>query len=241
MEGVTVVRLEEQHVATIEGQPLRLGRHVEHDERSRQYSVETVEAAALVSKAWHRRGAAFNQGNLGSCTGNAMAGVVNTIPFQPKEPQVLTEADAVSIYEAATALDNIEGSYPPDDTGSSGLAVCKVAKQRGLISGYSHAFSIHAAITALQSGPVITGVPWYEGFDTPDADGLVKIAGQPRGGHEFEVPEFVAEPGGSYLDGLVVPYNSWGIHWGLHGRFKMTVRDWATLLEQQGDVTVPHR
>lgn len=236
MDGVKVVLLEESRV---DGMPL--GRHVEHDERSRAHAVEAMAAEAIKSTAWHRRGGPFNQLKLGSCTGNAAAGVVNTAPFQPNEPKLLGEADAVSIYEDATALDNIPGHYPPTDTGSSGLAVCKVLKGRGLISSYSHAFSIHAAVSALMAGPVITGIPWYEGFDTPDADGLVHIAGEVRGGHEIEVPEFVMGHTGSYLDGLVVPYNSWGLHWGLHGTFKVTVRDWATLLEQQGDVTVPHR
>jgi hypothetical protein len=43
------------------------------------------------------------------------------------------------------------------------------------------------------------------------------------------------------LDSAVGFWNSWGDRWGLHGRFYMTVRTWASLLTADGDVTVPVR
>jgi hypothetical protein len=140
---------------------------------------------------------------------------------------------AVSIYEAATLIDGAPGSYPPDDTGSDGLSVCKVAKSRGLISSYQHAFSLAQALAALQTGPVITGVDWYEGFDNPDANGLVSIGGSIRGGHEFEVLGY--DP----TTDLVTAVNSWGRSWGVAGRFHFTSATWGQLLDAQGDVTVP--
>lgn len=212
------------------GKPL--GRHVEHDSRSRDFPVEVDEAAPLVKVLWQRYGNPFNQGNLGSCTGNAMAGILNTAPFH-KTGKLRTEKDAVTIYEAATIIDGITGSYPPDDTGSSGLAVCKVAKSKGWIDGYKHAFSIAAALQALMKGPVITGVAWYEGFDSPDENGLVEISGSVRGGHEFEIRGY--DP----ATDLVTAENSWGVSWGVKGLFHFTSHTWAELLKQQGDCTVP--
>ena len=53
----------------------RLGRHVEHDPRSRAFSAGT---AAFKTIRHLRHGKAFDQGDLGSCTGNAMAGVLIT-------------------------------------------------------------------------------------------------------------------------------------------------------------------
>lgn len=226
----------EVHVELLEEHPLEgkpLGRHVEHDPRSWDYAIEAEPESALRAVSWHRRGSAFNQGNLGSCTGNAIAGALNTAPFQPTEPHLMTEADAVSIYEAATIVDGIPGVYPPDDTGSSGLAVCKVAKSRGLIAGYKHAFSLSATLTALQKGPIIVGVPWYEGFDNPDPSGMVEIAGQVRGGHEFEIHAF--DPASA----IVEAWQSWGIHWGLHGRFRFLTSTLGELLSQRGDATFP--
>lgn len=211
----------------------RLGRHVEHDERSRGFAVDVDEAAALKKVLHLRYGNPFNQGELGSCTGNAMAGVLNTAPFHSASGKLRSEKDAVAIYEAATTIDGIAGQYPPDDTGSSGLAVCKVAKSKGWIAGYKHAFSISAALQALQKSPVITGVAWYEGFDTPDAHGVVDISGSVRGGHEFEVRGY--DP----ATDLLTAENSWGTSWGLKGLFHFTSKTWAELLAQQGDVTVP--
>lgn len=211
----------------------RLGRHVEHDERSRAYpATDTAPPATAV--LWVRHGKPFNQGQLGSCTGNATAGLLNTDPFRAaRKGRLLTEKDAVTIYELATTLDSIAGEYPPTDTGSSGLAVCKAAKQLGYISGYKHAFSLAAALAALKTGPVITGVPWYEGFDTPDANGVVEISGQVRGGHEFEILGY--DP----ATDLVTAENSWGSSYGIVGRFFFTSKTWGELLARQGDVTVP--
>lgn len=213
----------------------RLGRHVEHDERSRQYGVER-HAGPLKAVKWKRHGQPLDQDlptPLGSCTGNAIAGVLNTEPFYRAGAKLRTEDDAIRVYELATQLDAIQGAYPPDDTGSSGLAACKAAKRLGLISGYRHAFGITDALAALQRGPVITGVDWYEGFDTPDRDGMVRIAGQVRGGHEFEVLEF--NPVTMHVAGE----NSWGPAYGLHGKFRFSVETWAMLLAAQGDVTIP--
>ena len=209
----------------------RRGRHVEHDPRSRAFAAERS-PAPLRRVSWRRYGRPFDQGSLGSCTGNAIAGVVNTKPFwQPR--RILHEPDAVRLYELATALDGFDGTYPPDNTGSSGLAACKAAKQLGLISGYRHAFGIDHALEALQHGPVITGVNWYDGFDTPDVNGLVQIAGEVRGGHEFEVTFY--DPRLQLVGG----WNSWGPDWGIRGRFYFHVDVWARLLEEDGDVTVP--
>lgn len=233
MTDVLVERLEEH---TIEGK--RLGRHVEHDPHSRDYAYVADLTATTLKSVHHRRyGTVFDQGQIGSCTGNACAGALNTVPLHVLHQPVLHESDALDLYELATHIDTIHGVYPPDDTGSSGLAVAKAAKNKGYITSYRHAFSMDGALGALQVGPVITGVPWYEGFDNPDPDtGLVEIAGQIRGGHEFEILGF--QLGNDVSSSLVVAENSWGADWGLSGRFKFTVSTWQRLLEQQGDVTI---
>lgn len=208
--------------------PQRLGRHVEHDPRSLNYTVSETKKA-LKKVLWLRHVPVFNQGEIGSCTGNALAGALCTGPFT----HIFTETDAVKIYSQATLVDSIKGNYPPTDTGSSGLAVCKVAKANGWIIAYKHALSVNAALTALQDGPVITGVDWYQGFDTPDKTGLVKISGSVRGGHEFVVIGY--DP----ATGLVEAVNSWGTTWGKAGHFFFSVTTWAELLKSDGDVTVP--
>lgn len=229
-----VIRKLDEHV--VPGK--RLGRHVEHDPRSRNYAYE--DAVIQFRSVIHRRyGPVLDQGQLGSCTGNAAAGAINTVPIHKTGEVELNEQDAVDLYELATHIDRFEGTYPPDDTGSSGLAVAHAAKNKGYITGYHHAFSLDNALSALQKYPVITGVAWYEGFDEPDPNtGIVEISGDIRGGHEFEVLGFELKD--TIMDSLVVCENSWGDGWGLGGRFKFTVSTWEQLLADYGDVTILH-
>jgi hypothetical protein len=231
METVTLVL--DEHV--VSGK--RLGRHVEHDPRSRDYAYE-AKVATLIDVVHKRHGGIFDQGQLGSCTGNAACGAKNTEPlYHSGSTHLIAEAGAVDIYSLATRLDGVsDGYYPPTDTGSSGLAVAKAMKQEGMIGSYSHAFDIDAALAALQAGPIITGVNWYEGFDTPDANGLVKIAGQIRGGHELVGRGYVSAPNPD--DALILLDNSWGLGYGNGGHFYWTVATWKKLLAQQGDVTI---
>lgn len=216
----------------------RLGRHIEHDPRSRGHAFGAVVTSMVdLSNVRHvRRGGPLDQGELGSCTGNATAGAINTLPLHVVGRHLLKEQQAVEIYERATVLDEFDGSYPPDDTGSSGLAAAQAAREMGYIDSYKHAFSVEEALAALMIGPVITGVNWYEGFDQPDSHGVVKIAGEVRGGHEFEVVGF--EPHAKLDESRVVCINSWGTGWGWTGRFAFTVATWRRLLDEQGDVTI---
>jgi len=209
----------------VKGKPL--GRHVSHDPRSLKHPAKM--ATDIVDVEHKRLVPPFNQGNVGSCTGNACAGCLSTEPFGNK----LTEADAVKLYSAATRLDRIRGVYPPTDTGSSGLAVMKAAKQAGYIKGYSHAFGIEHVLKALALSPCIVGIAWLTGCDTPDENGLVSYSGDMRGGHEIEC--FKVDTKAQ----LVGFWNSWGPNWGKGGQFFMTWNDFDQALKNRGDATFP--
>jgi len=232
--GMTFV-LEIAHIPELVVPGRRLGRHVLHDERSKQYAVEARSTSTLRSVRHQRHVPIFDQGDLGSCTGNAALGALGTGSLYDSVSSKginFSEDTAISIYSAATRLDSFSGAYPPADTGSDGLSVAKALKNNGWISGYQHALSLQAALTALQTAPVIVGVDWYEGFDEPDSDGLVTLSGQARGGHEF------------VLDGVdvdnkrVYATNSWGESWGQQGHFCFSWGDLSDLLSADGDVTV---
>lgn len=113
--------------------PFKLGRLVRHDPRSRAYPAAA--APVLRSVTWRRYGATLDQGDTSSCTGHAMAHAVNTRPTHKTGTRLLTHQDALRLYSAATHLDPWPDTYPPDDTGSSGLAVAKAARDAGHISG----------------------------------------------------------------------------------------------------------
>ena len=214
--------------------PSPLGRHVEHDPRSVNYAFTATAPLPLRTILHRSYGLPLNQGNLGSCTGNAVAGACNSLPMHHTGERILKEPDAVEIYSLATKLDSFSGTYPPDDTGSSGLAAAKAARQMGLIKGYWHGFSMDQILNALQFRPVITGLPWYERMFDPTPDGFVRIGGEVAGGHEFLVRGYVKA-----RKPYVLCMNSWGASWGpLGGAFKLFVDDWIQLIYQDGDVTI---
>ena len=228
----------------------RLGRHIEHDPRSLDFAHHVLPKSALKPADWTRRIPILDQGQLGSCTGNALTGVLGTDSAgRTATLQVTVEADshgifkagthtldeqfALSAYELNTRLDGVPGQYKPDDTGSSSLGAGKSGKALGLLSGYTHAFTLQAMQTALQAGPVLIGIPWLQSMFTPGADGTVPVDQDSgvAGGHELAV---------SAWDGSRFRIdNSWGASWGAAGSGWIADADMGWLLSQGGDVLVP--
>lgn len=220
----------------------RLGRHVRHDSRSLSFRVEPVEDVNTLQSIRHTRYIpTLDQGQLGSCTGNAAVGCLGTGAFWTLDEikGVLSPTDAVvdeiysvGVYSDATALDPFAGTYPPTDTGSDGLSVAKVLKQRGLISGYLHALSFEAVLTALAKQPVIVGTVWRSNMFNPEPDGRIRISGSDEGGHEYVLDELDMENRRVWMQ------NSWTDAWGVDGRGYFTFGDFEALLEDDGDCTV---
>lgn len=227
-----------------------LGRHVEHDPRSLAYAHGVLPASAIKSVSWTRRIPILDQGDLGSCTGNAFTGVLGTdsagrtaattVTVTADSKGIFTagtcaldESFALKAYELNTRLDSVRGQYPPDDTGSSGIACGKTGQQLGLLTGYTHAFSIDALKSALQTGAVMIGIVWLNSMFDPKSDGAITVDKNSgvAGGHELVVSGW---DGSRFrLD------NSWGTSWGDAGSGWIAETDMQWLLAQDGDVTVP--
>lgn len=210
-----------------------LGRKVNHDPRSRNFRAPVSATHRPVS---HQRfGLTLDQGLLGSCTGNALAHALNTRTLHEIGTKLKTQRDAVRFYSKATSIDPFDGSYPPEDTGSDAVSVCKVARDEGLIDGFLWAFGLDQFLGALQLNPVMFGTWWHASMFRTDANGFLWPDGRKAGGHE--VVALKDNPRKEYVEFQ----NSWGSHWGLRGRFRLTYATLNDLLLDQGDAVVPTR
>lgn len=218
----------------------RLGRHILHHSKSRLYRAPAKDPRKLQSIKHHSNIPLLDQGNEGSCTGHAIMKALGSDPFWSATRKVLASVNAQEvhmyargIYCDATKLDPWEGVFEPDDTGSDGLSVAKVAQARGLISGYTHALSLEAALTALAERVVIVGTKWLDGMYDVASDGRLTMNGVTVGGHEYALVEL------DVPNRRVWMCNSWGEGWGLGGHAWMTWDDLKMLLDDQGDCTIP--
>jgi hypothetical protein len=226
---------------------MRLGRNLWLDARSLAYMVENradTMSRGLTNRQWERIIPILDQGSLGSCCGNAGTGALGTQPFYDRVGKTVfgnaadaaaLENFAVRLYSDATKIDPYPGTYQPTDTGSSGLAICQVLRNRKTISGYRWARTAQGFLQLLQAGPVLMGMAWMNAFFNPDRNGF--IDSDPHwptsglaGGHEVEVIG-VELDGRDLFNSVITFCNSWTAQWGDAGRFRMRLRTYEALTE----------
>lgn len=184
------------YVRRFERNDRRLGRVVVHDPRSRAFAFP----ATVDTTTWRTRSIRLYDPipnpdqTIGNCTGCAKAMQFNAVGNRVTG-QVLRMADADYIYSRATTLDPWPGAYPPDDTGSSGLAAAKAAQQLGLGGTYRWIFNgADGVVQAVMAGHVVNvGTRWDNRMFHQDADGRVEPGGSVAGGHEWTVRGFDAD------------------------------------------------
>jgi hypothetical protein len=183
---------------------------------------------------------------LGSCTANAgtaalafllRAAELADVGLSMTDP-VVCEEYAIRLYHEETAADDLPGEWPPHDQGSSGLGIARVLKARGLIGGYVHATTADDLVSLLQTGPVLIGVPWFQAWFTPDADGFIDSGkwaiSKLAGGHEIlavGVDEVAQDAAGHVIPERTVIRlrNSWSTRWGLAGEFRLRLSTYVAL------------
>jgi hypothetical protein len=233
------------HVIVAEQRDVRLGRQVVHDPQSRSFAfgAPPVEQLPTVAKRHRLYGPRTTPSQpAGCCTGvdQCVKGnaVGNRVPGE-----VLGIDTAMRLYARATQIDPFRGTYPPDDTGSSGLAACKAATEAGIITRYEWLFAgtkqVLAALygTADKPGrPVGLGTWWFEGmFEPARGTLLVEPTGAKAGGHQWTAIGY--EPKLDAIEGMCW----WGPGFGDRGLFRIRRRHLAELLADDGDAHVTYR
>lgn len=177
-------------VEQVEQQDPRLGRHLVHDARSRAFPANIgIDPATWRSRTLRVIDPRPNPNQpVGCCTMCAKAMQLNTVGNR-KVGRVLGLGWALQTYEWETANDDIEGAYPPDDTGSSGLASCKTAVQFGVGGVYRWLFGgVDEVVQAVVNGESISvGTWWYDSMFYPDDSNTIHVSGRRVGGHQYLV------------------------------------------------------
>lgn len=178
-------------IEVVEQQSVLLGRNKVHDERSRAFaSPVEVDKSTWKSKAIRLYEPTPNPNQeVGCCTGVSKSSQLNAVGNRVTG-RVLGMGNALSIYHIATQIDPWDGEYPPDDTGSSGLASAKAAQRLGLAGEYQWLFGgADEVVQNIIQGRVISvGTWWYWSMFDKSRSGLIGPAtGGKAGGHQYVI------------------------------------------------------
>lgn len=226
--------------------PRPLGRLPEFDDRSLNYPIRTMIGAALPPRSYTWAvNTVLDQGNVGSCVGNAIAHEIAARPVVRNVDQ----AFALDIYHRAQRIDPWPGE---NYEGTSVLAGIKTAAADGHYAEYRWAFGIDDLILALgYKGPAVLGVTWFSDMFTPDMAQVIRPTGSPAGGHailangiSIKWPIGLAKEARSITTidrsrSMVRLHNSWGRSWGLAGECFIAVDDLGKLLAMGGEACIP--
>jgi len=169
-----------------------LDRLVQFDERSRNFSVQTLlEGKKPKSNDWRiTRPFLIDQGREGACGGFT---ITNELQARPSEVVIgdesVTNQFAVErIYHEAQKIDPWEGgSYygaSPNYSGTSILACIKIAQRLGYFKEYRWAFGLRDLVLGVgHRGPAVLGISWFDSNYNPDANGFIAPLGNKVGGH----------------------------------------------------------
>lgn len=172
-------------------------------------------------------GMILDQGRTNSCVGQGWK------QWQQTTPVVVNNGrSAWDIYVQAKLIDE----WPDNDTADTGTSVragAKVQLADSRLGVYAFAQSVdeinHWILTR---GPVVLGTLWHRDMYWLDPVGLAVPTGPIMGGHCYLVC-------GTDRDRQIVEcINSWGLGWGLGGRFYLKYDALDYLLHNQGEACV---
>jgi hypothetical protein len=204
------------------------------DERSRRYGVHALLQTSTVARRrqiWQPRPSPLDQGSEGACVAYAITGELAAQP----QTYTVDNSYARELYANIQATDRAMGNNWPQ--GASLLAGAKTAQQRGLVASYWWAFGVEQVIDAvIQQGPVVVGIPWYQGMYSTQPGGLVRLSGPMVGGHAIMVNGY--DPAHPQFGEVLIWTQSWGTGYGLNGTGYVPKGVMRQLLANQGEACV---
>lgn len=220
-------------IEVVEQQSHLLGRNKVHDERSRAFAMGGV----VDRSKWRDKEIRLydplpnpNQ-RVGCCTFVAKCSQLNAVGNRVKG-RVLDMNDAERGYARNTEIDPFPGTWPPTDTGSSGLASAKTAIEFGLAGEYLWLFGgADEVIQNIMEGRVISAGTWWHAdmFEASygwfDNSPVVRPTGGRVGGHQYVLRGYAHDEG-------LVEGRCW---WGGFRDFWITRADLDDLLRDGGD------
>jgi hypothetical protein len=185
--------MDEVDVKRVRQESHLLGRQMVHDPRSRRFALDL----GIDRKKWRTRNIRVidptpnPEQTVGNCTGCQKAMAFNAVGTRTRLV-VHDMGFADRIYSWASANDPWEGQWPPDDTGSSGLAAARAAQAAGIGGEYRWLFGgADEVVQAIQEGWTVgVGTWWYEGGMRPFPGELgpqIEMTGRRIGGHQYTI------------------------------------------------------
>lgn len=218
------------------------------DQRDRLYAAPPPPAGGLPASVDLRPGcpAVYNQGQLGSCTANAIAGAMEFDQMKEGLPQVFTPSRLFIYYNervmegtvdsdsGAQIRDGItsvatQGAPPeslwPYDVANFAVTPPAPAYQAGLqdtaLLYYRLGRVLDSFRGCLASGyPFVFGFTVYESFEGPEV-ARTGHASLPAPGEAVVGGHAVMAVGYDDANGRLIVRNSWGPGWGLQGYFTL--------------------
>ncbi|WP_329131564.1 hypothetical protein OG552_10535 [Streptomyces sp. NBC_01476] len=196
---------------------------------------------------------------LGSCGGNSGTEVAAAL-LTPVEATavgldvtdaVAAEKYAIGVYSDATKRDEWHDvQFPSDDCGTSGLAIAKVLRSRGICDQYGTATTAEEFARDMGHGTCLFGMPWYQAWFEPTSSALLDdVTGWENspidGGHlvtatALEKVTFTKTGDLDPKRTIVRLRNHWTTSWGDGGSFRLSL-DLYQQISDQVDIIQPRR
>jgi hypothetical protein len=189
---------------------------------------------------------------LGSCTANAATSALSNVLGESAflelikatsyEDVVKAEEFAITFYHLCSdQTGNPSQEWPPTDCGSSGPYVVQQLERMKLVSGDKIAHGADSIVSLMQTDGLLTGSPFFNAWEDPDADGFIDGGGVGAairsglaGGHETywsAIEKLVLTETGKVDASKTVirGRNSWTSSWGDSGSYRAYLSTFVAL------------